>query len=117
MNKELPDHIPPEKNLVWKGASLLQEHCHIPHGFSITLKKNIPAAAGLAGGSSDCAATLLGINELCGLNLSIGELCEIGVSLGADIPFCIQKGTMLAEGFDKAPGLDAFLGAARQTEY
>jgi 4-diphosphocytidyl-2-C-methyl-D-erythritol kinase len=98
MNRELPDHIPPEKNLVWKGANLLREHCHIPHGFSITLEKNIPAAAGLAGGSSDCAATLLGINELCGLNLSIGELCEIGVSLGADIPFCIQKGTMLAEG-------------------
>jgi 4-diphosphocytidyl-2-C-methyl-D-erythritol kinase len=98
MNRELPDHIPPEKNLVWRGARLLQEHCHINHGFSIHLEKNIPAAAGLAGGSSDCAATLLGINELCQLGLSTQELCGLGVSLGADIPFCIQKGTMLSEG-------------------
>jgi 4-diphosphocytidyl-2-C-methyl-D-erythritol kinase len=98
MNRELPDHIPPEKNLVWKGAQLLRERCHIPHGFAITLEKNIPAAAGLAGGSSDCAATLLGINQICRLNLTTEELCEIGVSLGADIPFCIQKGTMLSEG-------------------
>lgn len=98
MNKELPDKIPPEKNLVWKAASLIKEHCKITCGFSIYLEKNIPAAAGLAGGSSDCAATLLGINELCGLGLSLDELCELGVQLGADVPFCIRKGTMLSEG-------------------
>ena len=98
MNKELPDKIPPEKNLVWKAASLIKEHCKISGGFSIILEKNIPAAAGLAGGSSDCAATLLGINKLCKLELSIDELCELGVRLGADVPFCIRKGTMLSEG-------------------
>lgn len=98
MNKELPDKISPEQNLVWKAADLLKKHCSISGGFSIYLEKNIPAAAGLAGGSSDCAATLLGINELCGLELTISQLCELGVTLGADVPFCIQKGTMLAEG-------------------
>ena len=98
MNKELPDRIPPEKNLVWKAAKLLQERCHITDGLDIYLEKNIPAAAGLAGGSSDCAATLLGVNELCELGLTLGELCDIGVSLGADVPFCLQKGTMLSEG-------------------
>ncbi len=98
MNKELPDRIPLEKNLVWKAAKLLQERCHITDGLDIYLEKNIPAAAGLAGGSSDCAATLLGVNELCELGLTLGELCDIGVSLGADVPFCLQKGTMLSEG-------------------
>lgn len=98
MNKELLDRIPPEKNLVWKAAALLQERCYITDGLDIYLEKNIPAAAGLAGGSADCAATLLGVNELCELGLTLGELCDIGVSLGADVPFCLQKGTMLSEG-------------------
>ena len=98
MNRELPDHIPPEKNLVWKAAKLLQERCHITDGIDIYLEKNIPAAAGLAGGSSDCAAALIGINELCGLGLTLGQLCDLGVTLGADVPFCLQKGTMLSEG-------------------
>ena len=98
MNRELPDHIPLEKNLVWKAAKLLQERCHITDGIDIYLEKNIPAAAGLAGGSSDCAAALIGINELCGLGLTLGQLCDLGVTLGADVPFCLQKGTMLSEG-------------------
>lgn len=98
MNRELPDHIPPEKNLVWRAAKLLTEHCGIKDGLDIYLEKNIPAAAGLAGGSSDCAAALLGINELCRLGLTTGQLCELGVTLGADVPFCIEKGTMLSEG-------------------
>ncbi len=98
MNRELPDNCPMEKNLVWKAAALLQETYHITGGFRIYLEKNIPAAAGLAGGSSDCAATLLGINTLCGLDLSVDTLCELGVTLGADVPFCIRKGTMLSEG-------------------
>ena len=98
MNKELPDKIPPEKNLVWKAAALMQKQYPLSGGFVIYLEKNIPAAAGLAGGSSDCAATLLGINELCGLGLTTRQLCEMGVTLGADVPFCIQKGTMLSEG-------------------
>ena len=98
MNKELPDKIPVEKNLVYKAAKLMKETFDIKGGFKIHLKKNIPAAAGLAGGSSDCAATLIGINELCKLNLDTESLCKIGVKLGADVPFCIKKGTMLAEG-------------------
>ena len=98
MNKELPDKIPAEKNLVYKAAKLMKDTFKIDGGFKIHLTKNIPAAAGLAGGSSDCAATLIGINELCRLGLDIEKLCEIGVKLGADVPFCIRKGTMLAEG-------------------
>lgn len=98
MNKELPDKIPAEKNLVYKAAKLMKNTFKIDGGFKIHLTKNIPAAAGLAGGSSDCAATLIGINELCGLGLDIEKLCDIGVKLGADVPFCIRKGTMLAEG-------------------
>lgn len=98
MNKDLPDKIPAEKNLVYKAAKLMKDTFKIDGGFKIHLTKNIPAAAGLAGGSSDCAATLIGINELCGLGLDIKKLCEIGVKLGADVPFCIRKGTMLAEG-------------------
>lgn len=98
MNRDLPDKIPPEKNLVWKAADLMKTHYAIEGGFDIFLEKNIPAAAGLAGGSSDCAATLIAINQLCKLNLTVEQLCELGVSLGADVPFCIQKGTMLSEG-------------------
>lgn len=98
MNKELPDKIPPEKNLVYKAAALMQQNFSLPCGFDIHLVKNIPAAAGLAGGSSDCAATLIGINKLCDLKLTTDELCELGVTLGADVPFCIKKGTMLSEG-------------------
>lgn len=77
---------------------LWKERYALPDGMNIILTKNIPAAAGLAGGSSDCAATLLGINELYNLGLSLDELCDIGVTLGADVPFCIRKGTMLSEG-------------------
>ena len=98
MNKELPDKIPSEKNLVSKAAKLMKDTFEIKGGFKIHLTKNIPAAAGLAGGSSDCAATLIGINELCEIGLDTEKLCEIGVKLGADVPFCIKKGTMLAEG-------------------
>ena len=98
MNKELPDKIAPEQNLVYKAAKLMQKQYQLPYGFQIHLEKNIPAAAGLAGGSADCAATLLGINHLCGLSLDKEELCDLGVTLGADVPFCIRQGTMLAEG-------------------
>ena len=98
MNKELPDKIPPEKNLVYKAAKVMQEKYHLSNGFAIKLQKNIPAAAGLAGGSADCAATLTAIKTICDLGLSKEELCQVGVTLGADVPFCIMQGTMLAEG-------------------
>lgn len=98
MNKELPDKIPASQNLVYKAAMLMREKFNIKTGFNIHLDKSIPVAAGLAGGSSDCAATIEGINKLCGLGLTDEELCQIGVTLGADVPFCIKKGTMLCEG-------------------
>ncbi len=98
MNRELPDKIPPEKNLVYQAAALMIKTYSLPYGFQIHLTKNIPAAAGLAGGSADCAATLIGINKISDLALTTEDLCKLGVTLGADVPFCIQKGTMLAEG-------------------
>lgn len=98
MDKELPDKIPPEKNLVYKAASVMKEKYNIKNSFNIFLKKNIPAAAGLAGGSTDCAATLTAINRLCQLGLTDEELCQTGASLGADVPYCIKKGTMLSQG-------------------
>ena len=70
----------------------------IQDGVSIQLKKRIPVAAGMAGGSSDGAAVLWGINQMYGLGLSMQALMERGVRLGADVPYCIQRGTALAEG-------------------
>lgn len=86
-----------DSNLVYRAAAILKEMFNFP-GVKIHLKKNIPMAAGLAGGSSDAAATLIGINQLFSLGLSVEELCETGVKLGADIPFCIMGGTRLSEG-------------------
>lgn len=88
----------PEQNLVYRAARLLREHASVEGGFIIDLKKNIPAAAGMAGGSTDCAAALIGINRLLGLGLTDSVLCRLGASLGADVPYCIKKGTCLAEG-------------------
>ena len=84
MDIELPDHLPPEENLAYKAAQLMQKKFSLPYGFQIDLKKRIPSAAGLAGGSSDCAATLLGINKLCGLSLSKEELCKISLLISLE---------------------------------
>lgn len=85
-------------NLVYRAWELLKELSGIEKGIHITIEKNIPVAAGLAGGSSNGAATLKALNQLWNLNLSIEELMKIGVKLGADIPFCLLGGTALAEG-------------------
>lgn len=85
-------------NLAYRGAALLMEEFGIREGVSIVLEKQIPVAAGMAGGSSDCAAVLHGINRLFDLGLSLRELQERGVRLGADIPYCLMGGTALAEG-------------------
>lgn len=85
-------------NLVYKAASLLLPYLPEEKGVRITLKKNIPMAAGMAGGSTDAAATFRGINELFDLKLSDEELCDMGVKIGADVPYCIMGGTMVAEG-------------------
>ena len=87
-----------EDNLIYKAAHIIAEKAGYNGGIEITLSKNIPIAAGMAGGSSDCAATLLGVNELLDAGLSEKELMEIGVRLGADVPYCIMGGTALSEG-------------------
>ncbi len=86
-----------ENNLVYKAAQLLMEF-DIRDGISIQLKKKIPVSAGMAGGSSDAAAVLWGMNQMYGLGLSCKDLMERGVKLGADVPYCILRGTALAEG-------------------
>lgn len=85
-------------NLVYRAAALLIDEFGIEGGVDIDLYKFIPVAAGMAGGSADAAAALYGMNELFGLKLSIGELMKRGVRLGADIPYCLMGGTVLAEG-------------------
>lgn len=91
-----------ENNLIYKVAKLLFDKYiwskDKEAGVRITLTKNIPIAAGMAGGSSDAAATFRGINELFELNLMDEDLMEMGVTLGADIPYCIMGGTALSEG-------------------
>lgn len=87
-----------ENNLVYKAAKLLQEEFQIKEGIHIDLKKFIPVAAGMAGGSSDAAAVLYGMNKMFRLGLSQQDLMERGVKLGADVPYCIMRGTVLAEG-------------------
>ena len=85
-------------NLIYKAADLLFQEKGITEGVKITLTKRIPIAAGLAGGSSDAAATMRGLNELFQMGYSIQELQRLGVKLGADIPYCLVGGTMLSEG-------------------
>lgn len=87
-----------ENNLAYKAAKMLKDEFHLPGGVSINLKKVIPVAAGMAGGSSDGAAVLYGMNKMYGLKLSMQELMDRGVKLGADVPYCIMRGTALAEG-------------------
>lgn len=87
-----------EGNLAYRAAKLLMEEFQIREGLSIDLEKHIPVAAGLAGGSSDGAAVLVGVNRIFDLGLSLTELQERGVKLGADIPYCLLRGTALAEG-------------------
>lgn len=87
-----------ENNLIFRAAKLMKQQYNIQYGVEIRLKKNIPVAAGMAGGSTDAAATMLAMNELYELGLSRTQLMEMAVRLGADIPFCIMGGTALAEG-------------------
>jgi 4-diphosphocytidyl-2-C-methyl-D-erythritol kinase len=87
-----------ENNLVVKAASLLMEEAGVTDGLSIHLNKFIPVAAGLAGGSSDAAMTMTGVNRLFHLGLSEEELMARGKEIGADVPFCILRGTALSEG-------------------
>ena len=87
-----------ENNLVYKAADLLMKEFDIREGLDVKLSKFIPVAAGMAGGSSDAAAVMVGVNRMFQLGLSVGELMERGVKIGADVPYCIMRGTALAEG-------------------
>lgn len=87
-----------EKNIAYKAAKMLMDEFQIERGISITLDKHIPVAAGMAGGSSNAATVLVGMNRLFKLGLSEQELMERGVKLGADVPYCVMRGTALAEG-------------------
>ncbi len=87
-----------ENNLIYKAAKLMKDRYHIREGIRIHLQKNIPIAAGMAGGSTDAAATMKGINRMFGLDISLLELMKTGVDIGADVPYCVIGGTALAEG-------------------
>lgn len=94
-NAELPAD---KNNLIYKAARLIMQTYGIEEGVEITLNKNIPIAAGMAGGSSDAAAVFHGLNELFGLSMSLEDMKKLGVKIGADVPYCIVGGTALAEG-------------------
>jgi len=89
---------PPEENTVYRAHGLLEEYVGLKLPVRIRLRKEIPAGAGLGGGSADAAATLVGLNELFGLDLSDAELREVGLRIGADVPFCLVGGTATGEG-------------------
>ena len=91
----LPDN---ENNLVYKAAKLLMDEIHVQKGVHIRLRKYIPVAAGMAGGSSDAAAVLFGVNKMFSLGLTTEQLMDRGVKIGADVPYCVMRGTALSEG-------------------
>lgn len=97
------------QNLAWRAVSLMQEALGIDRGVHIAIRKQIPVAAGLAGGSTDAAAVIHGYAALCGLSLTLSEKMALGLKLGADVPFCLMGGAALAEGIGERltpiPGL------------
>ena len=107
-----------DKNTVYKAVQVMHEMYQTPTNFQIKLVKNIPTQAGMAGGSADAASTLIGINRMYRLNLSLEELCDRGLKLGADVPYCIQGGTMHATGIGEhlkriAPMPECFVVVAK----
>ena len=91
----LPDN---ENNLGYRAAKLLMDEFHVQKGVHIRLRKYIPVAAGMAGGSSDAAAVLFGVNKMFSLGLTTEQLMDRGVKIGADVPYCVMRGTALSEG-------------------
>ncbi|GEK34480.1 4-(cytidine 5'-diphospho)-2-C-methyl-D-erythritol kinase [Kurthia sibirica] len=94
-NNFVPDD---QRNLAYQAAQLLKDTYDIKYGVSITIDKQIPIAAGLAGGSSDAAGTLKGLNELWQLQLTPDDLAELGAKIGSDVPYCVYGGTAIARG-------------------
>lgn len=112
---ELPTN---EDNLIYKAAKLMLETYGIQEGVRIHLEKHIPIAAGMAGGSTDAAATMKGINRLFDLGCTLEELMKLGVKIGADVPYCVMGGTALAEGIGEKltalpPAPECFLLVAK----
>lgn len=87
-----------ENNLAYKAACLLMSEFGVKEGLDIQIRKFIPVAAGMAGGSSDAAAVLFGVNKMFSLGLTMEQLMERGVKLGADVPYCVLRGTALSQG-------------------
>ena len=107
-----------ENNIAYKAAAMLMEEFKLPGGVRIVLNKHIPVAAGMAGGSSNAAAVLFGMNKMFRLGLSQRSLMERGVRLGADVPYCIMRGTGLAgnrRGADHTSCTSGVYGADRKT--
>lgn len=107
-----------EDNLVYKAVKLLKDTYHVEKGLEIDIFKCIPVAAGMAGGSTDCAAALVGASKLFGLQLDRKRLMELGVKLGADVPYCVLRGTALSEGIGEVltplpPMPDCFIVIAK----
>jgi len=87
-----------ENNLIYKAAKLMKDSFDIEEGVDVELKKHIPVAAGMAGGSTDAAAVMFAMNKIFNLKADTKKLMELGVKIGADVPYCIMRGTALAEG-------------------
>lgn len=87
-----------ERNIAYKASKVMIDQFGLEQGVIIRIEKHIPVAAGMAGGSTDCAAVLYGMNKLFGLRLNQKKLRELGVKLGADVPYCLMRQTALSEG-------------------
>lgn len=87
-----------ENNLIYKAIKMLKDEYHFQGGVEVNLNKFIPVAAGMAGGSTDAASAMFGVNRLYRLGLSTKKMMDLGVNLGADVPYCVMRGTALAEG-------------------
>lgn len=98
IESDFNDLVKPEDNIVYKALKLMKEEFSLPCGFRVEIKKNIPMAGGMGGGSTDAAAAIKAVNELCSLKLSTEALMEYGLKLGADVPFCIFEKCALAYG-------------------
>lgn len=100
-----------ERNLVYKAANLFLDTYNLKGGVNFNIIKNIPVSAGLAGGSSDAATTLLAMRELYNIDVTDDELCSLGLKIGADVPYCIKGGTALCKGIgEKVTKLKGFKG-------
>ncbi|NMB02869.1 MAG: 4-(cytidine 5'-diphospho)-2-C-methyl-D-erythritol kinase [Firmicutes bacterium] len=109
INTDHPELPTDERNICWRAVNAFQTFTNLASGVEIELKKQIPMAAGLGGGSADAAAVLQGLNKLYETQLDLKQLQQIGLSVGADVPFCLQGGTCLVEGIgDVVTSLPAF---------